>query len=148
MTAQGFHGKLPNMRAIILETRPEVVGELKEVFVEFKIQVVQWSPKGSGWMVDFQKNRPDVVFIDYLLPGRDGLSCLEKAIELTNQPYYFFMHSYRGTKASLLEGKAFILGADAVVQKPLSRSRLRASLQRMIRSREGSNRRTRLVIRE
>jgi AmiR/NasT family two-component response regulator len=137
------------VRAVILESRPEVVAELKEALTEFHIEVVQWSTKGSNWMTDFQKHRPDVVFIDHLLPIRDGLQCLEKAIGITNQPFYFFLHSYRGLRASGLEEKAFVLGADAIIQKPIVRSRLRGALQRMIRLRDqNTQRKMKLVFRD
>jgi DNA-binding response OmpR family regulator len=136
------------MRAVVIESRPEVVAELKSVFLEFKIDLAFWSDKGSNWTKEFRAARPDIVFIDYLVNGRDGLKCLEMAIEMTNAPFYVFMHSFRGLRANDLEEKAFAIGADIVLQKPLVRARLKTAISRLIRLREGNQRKMTLVMKE
>ncbi len=137
-----------SMKAVVIETRPEVLAELKSILSEFKIDVVMWTDKGSSWANDFKAARPDFVFIDYMVSGRDGLKCLEMAIEMTNSPSYFFMHPFRGLRANDLEEKAFLIGADVVIQKPLNKNRLRTSITRLIRNNESNSRKTTLVLRE
>jgi DNA-binding response OmpR family regulator len=137
------------MRAVVIESRPEVVAELKDVFAEFGIEVVLWSQKGSSWSQAFREARPDFVFIDYLVSGRSGLKCLEMAVEITNTPFYFFMHSFRGLRANALEEKAVTAGADVVMSKPIVKERLRAAITRLLRLKEiSAQRKTMLVLRE
>jgi len=137
------------MRAAIIESRPEIHNELKAILRELHIDVVMWSDKGSGWSQEFQVARPDIVFIDFLVSGRDGLRCLEMAIEMGNAPFFIFMHSFRGLRANELEERAFSLGADVVIQKPIAPERLRAAISRYLRQREeNSLRKVKLVLRE
>ncbi len=134
---------------MILESRPDVHNELKAILEDFKIDVAYWSEKGTGWNQNYQNARPDIVFIDYLLSGRSGLECLEKAVEISNSPFFVFMHNFRGLRANELEEQAFTAGADAVIQKPLAKERLRSTLKRFVRQREDhSQRKLKLVIKD
>ena len=75
--------------------------------------------------------RPQLVLLDLMLPGRDGLQLLEETPELSGLPV-IFISGYGGDEAV---GKAFELGANDYIVKPFSQTELLARVGAALRRR-------------
>ena len=73
--------------------------------------------------------RPDLVLLDLLLPGRDGLSLLEEIPELSDLPVIFISAYGRDETVA----RAFELGADDYLVKPFSPTELAARVGAALR---------------
>ena len=90
--------------------------------------LVTGAPDDLGALI--RAERPQLVLLDLLLPGRDGLKLFEEVPELSDQPVIFI--SAYGREETI--ARAFELGADDYVVKPFSATelvaRVRAALRR------------------
>ena len=73
--------------------------------------------------------RPALVLLDLLLPGRDGLRLFEEIPELSDQPVIFISGYGRDETVA----KAFELGADDYIVKPFSATELTARVGAALR---------------
>ena len=73
--------------------------------------------------------RPELVLLDLLLPGRDGLSLLEEIPELSDLPVIFISAYGRDETVA----RAFELGADDYLVKPFSPTELAARVGAALR---------------
>ena len=81
---------------------------------------------GPGAWASFQRDRPDVVISDWMMPGMSGLE-LCRRIRATSGAYsYFIMITAKGAAAAVLEGMN--AGADDYLLKPLDGEDLQARL--------------------
>lgn len=83
---------------------------------------------GKDAPAEVQAFSPDLIILDYMMPGRDGASVLE---ELRALP--------AGKRAKVLLYSAFDLsreavanGADAFLQKPASVDKIKASIDKLV----------------
>jgi len=76
----------------------------------------------------FQTHKPDVVFLDYRLPGQDGLLVLEEMKRLEKSAAVIFMTAYGAMDVAI---KAMQLGAYEYVTKPLDLDKIRTILRRI-----------------
>src|ERR671936_509021 len=93
--------------------------------------------KGDQGLARMRFERPDVVVLDLMLPGRDGWSVIEAAREEgIGTP--IVVVSARGTEHDRVH--ALEIGADDYLVKPFSmkelRARVRAALRRGVRAQE------------
>ena len=84
--------------------------------------------------------RPDLVLLDVMLPGRDGLDLLGEIRRQGDLPV--IMVTARGTEADRVMGLR--LGADDYIVKPFSTAELVARITAVLRRRDGASRPTKL----
>jgi DNA-binding response OmpR family regulator len=91
---------------------------------------------GPGAVAAFERHRPDLVVLDIMLPGFDGLEVCRRVQAI--QPVPVLMLTARSDETDLLVGLA--VGADDYVTKPFSMrevvARVRALLRRVERAAE------------
>ncbi len=116
---------------MLLESSPETAAQLRVWLLEIDISVVEWANKGNGWLTAYLKHRPHFLVVDFVLPQKNGLTCLQKALETDSATTAVFTHACKGLCANELELKAAALGADAILQKPFNKSRLQQSFERL-----------------
>ena len=96
--------------------------------------VVEQAHDGPGAVAAFAEHAPDLVLLDLMLPGFDGLEVCRR-IQAT-RPVPVLMLTARDDETDLLVGLA--VGADAYVTKPFSMrevvARIRALLRRVERA--------------
>ena len=73
--------------------------------------------------------RPELVLLDLLLPGRDGIELLEEVPELSDLPVIFISGYGRDETIA----RAFELGADDYIVKPFSPTELVARIRAVLR---------------
>jgi DNA-binding response OmpR family regulator/signal transduction histidine kinase len=89
--------------------------------------LVTGAPEDLGGLI--RAERPQLVLLDLLLPGRDGLDLLQEVPELSDLPVIFI--SGYGREETI--ARAFELGADDYVVKPFSGTELVARVGATLR---------------
>ena len=121
-----------NARALIAEDEPLLAQGLKNALglAWPELQVFALAPNGVEALRLIQAERPDVVFLDILMPGLTGL---EVAAELADRlsegdpaPHIVFVTAYDAYAV-----KAFELAAVDYLLKPVSAERLAAAVARL-----------------
>lgn len=123
---------MADSKAMILTASHELAHQVKRLCEPLEVNLAEWRSSGTEWMSTFQSLKPPILFVDYLLPKRDGLFCVHKALEFNRGLKAVLIHSYTGDAANELELKAFAVGVGAIVQKPIVESRFNIMLRRLI----------------
>ena len=102
-------------------------------FVRGALEGAGYAPLVTGVPDDLagliRAERPALVLLDLLLPGRDGLKLFEEIPELSDQPVIFISGYGRDETVA----KAFELGADDYIVKPFSATELTARVGAALR---------------
>lgn len=94
------------------------------------IKVLLATGDGNKALSAIRNERPDVVILDMILPGIDGIGILEEVGSMENRPVIIIETSLHMT--SLVE-EALYLGADYYMMKPVSNSMLIKRMQQILR---------------
>lgn len=87
-----------------------------------------WARSGEQAVMQLQYLKPDIIFIDYQMPGMNGIQCLQAIKDLPNcKQVPIILHS--SNMDEQLRRQALQLGAYACLQKPDSLDRLMTVLQ-------------------
>ena len=104
-------------------------------FVRGALEEAGYAPLVTGAPEDLagllRAERPALVLLDLLLPGRDGLRLFEEIPELSDQPVIFISGYGRDETVA----KAFELGADDYIFKPFSATELATRVGAALRRR-------------
>jgi len=125
------------MNILIAEDEPKIAQLLKDYLQRsgFDTQIVA---DGNEVMNEFDKNSPDLILLDLMLPGKDGISICREIREQSNVP--IIMVTARVDEIDRLLGLE--LGADDYICKPFSPqevvARTRAVLRRTVRQQGNS----------
>ncbi len=105
---------LAEMLAIVLE------GE------GFRTRVVR---TGDGVMAEFEDFKPDVVLLDRMLPGLDGMEVCRRIRDVSGVP--IIMLTAKGDTSDIVDG--FEVGADDYITKPFRNNELIARIRARLR---------------
>jgi two-component system chemotaxis response regulator CheY len=83
--------------------------------------VVTEATNGKEAIAQYQKEHPQVVFMDIVMPECDGLEALQKIKEIDNKAKVIMISS-TGTSAKLID--ALKLGAADFIQKPYNKEQI------------------------
>jgi len=103
-------------RLLVVDDETEICDFLKEFFEERNYDV-QTAYNGLDALEKIKSHKPDVVLLDMMMPGMDGMAVL-KEIKKDNPQTKVIMVTAVGTQDKINE--ALQLGADNYVTKPLS----------------------------
>ena len=98
-----------------------------------QLRVVGESRDGEEALAAIQDLRPDVVFLDIQMPGRDGFGVIRELAALGRQPACVFVTAH---PSHALE--AYDVDAVDYLHKPFSDARLRCTIQRVVRHLRGA----------
>ena len=105
-------------RIFIVEDEPDLRDTLSFNF-ENEGFVVSSFPDGEKCLTSVKKNKPDLIILDLMLPGINGLDvCREIRSEEENNDVSIIMLTAKGEEIDRIVG--FELGADDYVTKPFS----------------------------
>ena len=93
-----------------------------------EFQVVQ-AERGSDALEILERQRPDLVVLDIILPGMDGLEVLKRIRESSGVPVILL--TAKGTDADKIQGLE--LGADDYLSKPFNPDELSARVRAVLR---------------
>lgn len=91
--------------------------KMKEVLEQCGCKDVIEAEDGQTAVDMCKEYRPDVVFLDIVMPNKDGLTALTEIKEIDSQ-IKVVMASSVGTQANLI--KSIKMGAHSFLQKPIS----------------------------
>lgn len=124
------------MRIIIVDDNSSMRKVLVAVFKSVGHQVVGDYVDGNGLEEKIQQLAPDVLCLDYLLPGRDGLAILKSIQSFAPKLDVLFMTA---SEESGLEEKAADAGASGFIRKPFSQSQIVEELRVVAETRRLTN---------
>lgn len=114
------------MRVMIVEDNAAMRKVLLSVFSRSGYEVVGAFEDGTGLEEKIQQASPDVICLDYNLPGRDGLTLLKSIQSVAPQIDVLFMTA---SEESGLEEKAADAGASGFIRKPFTQTQIVDELQ-------------------
>jgi two-component system OmpR family response regulator len=120
-------------RLLIVDDDVEILDLLRKFFVQHAYEVDLATHGEAMWAV-IEKNRPDIIILDLMLPGEGGLSLCQKLRVRTSIP--IIMLTAMGELSDRIVGLE--LGADDYLTKPFDPRELLARL-RAVQRRAGEN---------
>lgn len=121
------------MRIMIIDDNAAMLKVLAAVFVKTGHEVVGAYPDGNGLEERLRQTMPDLVCLDYNLPGRDGLTLL-KVIQ-TQAPNIDVVFMTASNEAGL-EEKAADAGASGFIRKPFGQNQIINELREITATRQ------------
>lgn len=117
---------------LIVDDDAKITTLLKGYFDRENYTVIIASDGVSG-LTSIKKNKPDVVILDYMLPGMDGLEVLKQARKVSSVPV--IMLTARDEESDKLLGLE--VGADDYIAKPFSPKEVVARAKAVLRRVKG-----------
>jgi len=109
------------MKAIIVDDERLARNELKRLLAEFpEVEIIEECNSAEAAIAAVDKLKPDVVFLDIHMPGKDGFGVLE---ELDYMPHIVFITAYDEYAI-----KAFEVNALDYLLKPIEADRLKDAI--------------------
>jgi pilus assembly protein CpaE len=125
----------PQIQVLIVDDIPETRDTLhKTLFLEADIQVVGTAPTGEQAVHMAVERQPDVILMDLILPGIDGLTATEQILQQVPSAQIIMM-SVHG-EADYVR-RSMLAGAREFLIKPFSRYELMMSIRRVSQWRSG-----------
>ncbi|MCP4215974.1 MAG: response regulator transcription factor [bacterium] len=116
-------------KILIVEDDATIVEGLESAFAfhGYRVTSVDSSEKG---LREFQRERPDLVVLDVMLPGLDGFAACKRIRELDDRVPVIMLTAKSGENDKLL---GFELGADDYITKPFSAKELMARVRAVLK---------------
>ena len=112
------------MKAIIVDDERLARNELKSLLSEFSnVEIIEECDSAESAISAVDKLKPDVVFLDIHMPGKDGFGVLE---ELDYMPHVIFITAYDEYAI-----KAFDVNALDYLLKPIQPERLKEAIDKI-----------------
>ncbi len=119
------------MDILIVEDEPEIA-KLIQLRLEREGFSCQWCRDGLAALQAFQKQQPDVIILDLMLPGLDGLEvCARIRQKPGAKDPYILMLTAKGEEIDRVIGLS--TGADDYLVKPFSPTELVARVRALLR---------------
>lgn len=113
------------MRIMIVDDNAVMRKVLSALFVSAGHEVIGVLPDGTGLEAQLRALKPELVCLDYHLPGRDGLTLLKVIHTQAPEVDVLFMTA---SEEAGLEGRAADAGASGFIRKPFSQPLIIAEL--------------------
>lgn len=118
-------------RVLIIEDEPDIT-EILKYNLETNNYKVSTAGTGEEGLASARETLPDLILLDLMLPGIDGLEVCRKLREdARTRELRIIMLTAKGTEADIVVG--LTLGADDYVTKPFSTSELMARIRAVLR---------------
>lgn len=118
-----------NVKIVVIDDEPSVLESFKMI-LKIKDYDVTTFPDGPSALAQFEKGKFDLAFIDYKLPGMDGLEILKKLKEADQEIEVIIVTAY-ATEAS--HANAITLGALEYLRKPFLMEEIYELVERGLR---------------
>jgi DNA-binding response OmpR family regulator len=123
-----FGRRLADVSILVVEDEP-MVAEVVERYLRRDGHVVRVAHDGHAAMDAFERFRPDLIVLDVMLPGIDGMEVCRRVRARSQTP--IIMLTARGDEIDKLVGLE--LGADDYITKPFSPRELAARVKAVLR---------------
>lgn len=126
---------------ILLVDDEEGVRQLVQGYLEQAGFNVATAADGTGALAKFNTYQPDLVVLDWMLPGLDGIEVAKRIRQQSNVP--IIMLTARADEGDRIKGLE--LGADDYVVKPFSARELEARVRAVLRRSQGDSTRATIL---
>jgi DNA-binding response OmpR family regulator len=116
-------------RILLVDDDPEIVESMKAV-LESRGHSVLVARDGNQGLAMAEKDSPDVVVLDMMMPKRSGFLVLEKLRRNNTAPVRVIMIT--ANEGSRHKAYAEMLGVDDYIRKPFAMDRLLESVERLL----------------
>jgi CheY-like chemotaxis protein len=116
------------MRVLIVDDNASMRSMLSALLGGQGYEVVAVLEDGSEIMETIRRTSPDLVCLDYQLPGRDGLDILREINDTASEVDVVFMTA---SDDASIEGRAADAGAAGFLRKPFSQSQIIGELRQV-----------------
>lgn len=119
--------RLVPVRCIIVDDEQPARDELRYLLSHHEdLEIVAEADSAGKAVQAIRQHRPDLVFLDIQLPGRNGFEVIRELAGMDHMPLFVFATAYDSYAV-----KAFEESAVDYIMKPLSEKRLDMTLQRV-----------------
>jgi two-component system response regulator MprA len=118
-------------RILVVDDDPEIVGMLKRGLV-YEGYSIETAGDGKDALAKARDNEPDVIILDLMLPGIDGIEVSKRLRQASDVP--ILMLTAKGTVADRVAG--LNSGADDYLVKPFAFDELLARVKALLRRRQ------------
>ncbi|MDR0986611.1 MAG: response regulator [Ruminococcus sp.] len=116
------------LKVLLCDDSLMIIKKMGDVLKSFGVGVVQTALDGEQAVKLFKLTKPDIVFMDQVMPNKTGLEAL-KEIKAYHPDSIVFMLSSMGTIAKRDEAEK--LGARGFLQKPVNADDIKAILEQV-----------------
>ena len=122
-------------RVLAVDDEPQVLRLVRNTLSDAGYTpIVTGDPDEALRLIEVEK--PDLILLDLMLPGADGIELMKPIFQITNAPVIFL--SGRDGERDVV--RAFEAGADDYIVKPFSPTELAARIEAVLRRRAASDR--------
>ena len=117
-------GAIEAARVLVIDDQPLNVRLLERVFRDAGIPHVRGVTDPARAAAEFASFRPDLVLLDLVMPGRDGLSVLAELAAMQPQERYLPVVVLTGDVNPHTRARALAAGAEDFLTKPYDRDEI------------------------
>jgi len=117
------------MAKILVVDDEEMIRFAFEQFLKDEGHVPLLARDGEYGLEQLRAHKPEIVFLDYRLPARDGLDLLKEIKDIDQRTAVVFMTAFGAMDVAI---RAMQLGAYEYVTKPLDLKKVRALIKRIL----------------
>lgn len=119
-----------NLKVLICDDSKLIRKKLRDTLEKCKCKEIIEAENGDVAVELVKANNPDLIFMDIVMPGKDGIETLTEIMEM-NPKVKVVMASSAGTKEHLK--KALKNGAYDFIQKPISLEAITKLIERILK---------------
>ena len=109
---------MANARSVLIAEDSEFISDiLQDIFREMGFEIAGVVTSGDEAVRMFEKTKPDLISMDILMPGMDGLTAMEKIREMDENIPIIVISALMQSK---LKARARELGAVDFIEKPFN----------------------------
>ena len=116
-------------KVLIVDDDPKLLNMLRRTLMYEGFQVTT-APDGNAALAEIQAHRPDVIVLDWMMPGLDGIGVM-KHLRAANDKTLILMLTARDTVENRVDGLES--GADDYLVKPFAPAELIARVHALLR---------------
>ena len=106
------------MKIFIIEDDKNIIKQLEKIIIDRELgQVIGYANDGITGLEEIIDLKPDIVLVDLLMPGKDGISLVKEAKKI-HPDMFFIMISQVSSKDMI--GKSYLSGIEYYVSKPIN----------------------------
>lgn len=127
---------LKQLNVLICDDSALIRKKLKNILEVCKCNAIMEAEDGIQAIQKAKEMTPDLIFMDIVMPGKDGIEALEEIMK-EDPAMKVVMASSAGTQSHLK--KALDLGAYDFIQKPITLEAVTAIIEKVIKGEKGES---------